>query len=99
MMTSKKALEEYSEHILIDKTITLRRANELFDIIKRDLEVWEILKNKKVDISSLYFYSNSEKALEEYNYWFNDFGFNKPEFKLTEEEFNLIKEWLENDNK
>ena len=64
---------------------------ECYDIVIKDLEILEILKNKLVDITILYF----STCIEVYNCGFA----NRPKFQLTQEEYNKIKEWLKNDKK
>ena len=54
--------------------------------ILKDLEVLEIINKKEVNIASLKVYD-----LKEYNAVYN-------EHKLTKEEYNKVKQWLE-DNK
>ena len=57
------------------------------DIIEKDLEVLEIIKRKKVAIFVIPLCKNA------YDYSMKTSGFER----LTDKEFRLIKEWLEND--
>lgn len=84
-MTSKEAFNELKENAKEICEWELDRLN----IIEKDLEVLEILKNKLVDITILYF----STCIEVYNCSFA----NRPKFKLTQEEYNKIKDWLGND--
>ena len=54
--------------------------------IKKDLEVLEILKNKNVDVDLI---KNIMKDNRKFEYY--------PDDNLTQEEFNKIKTWLENE--
>ena len=60
--------------------------------IKRDLEVLQIIKNKKVDVASLKeiieFSNTNEYILHVYNY-------NHSRYTLTMEELLKLKQWLE----
>ena len=56
------------------------------DTIKKDLEVLEILKRKSVDISLI-----KDIMLDKIKFDYYPYD------NLTNEEFNKIKEWLEND--
>ena len=60
---------------------------EAKDILENDLEVLEIIKNKQVDI----FWLNKCDTYTAYNSWM---GLQR---MLTEDEFNKLKEWLENE--
>lgn len=87
-MTSKEALEE----LLVMATLCLNKeAVQRLAIIKKDLEVLEIIKEKQVDI----FYINVCKNAESYNKYKTSIK------KLTNNEFDKIKKALEvkeNDN-
>ncbi len=54
--------------------------------LKKDLEVLEILKNKNVDVDVIKNIMKDDRKFECYPYE-----------NLTEDEFNKIKEWLENE--
>ena len=92
-MTSKEDLIKLKEVFLEIKQWWLKDDKEkltewqekTFDNAIKDLEVLEILKNKRVDISILALCG----TVEEYN--------NAYIRNLTQEEFDLIKEWLDND--
>ena len=86
-MTSKKALK----CIIVGTNVDTHRSSigeidKAISLIEKDLEVLEILKNKLVDITILYF----STCIEVYNCGFA----NRPKFQLTQEEYNKIKEWL-----
>ena len=87
-MTSKEALEE----LLVMATLCLNKeVVQRLAIIKKDLEVLEIIKEKQVDI----FYINVCKNAESYNKYKTSIK------KLTNDEFDKIKKTLEvkeNDN-
>ena len=90
-MTSKEALEDirdYHNEIVIDNycTYTENMFEKELDIIEKDLEVLEILKNKNVDVDLIKNIMKDDRKFECY-----------PDENLTQEEFNKIKEWLEND--
>ena len=86
-MNSKEALER-----LYDGYQNGMAGRSFYDIIKQDLEILEIIKTKKVDISlikncyGLLAYAVYNSHIDEEK---ND--------ELTKQEFNKIKEWLEND--
>ena len=81
-MKSKEWLDYYKEK-LNEQVVTFRPNG--FEIIKRDLDVLEIIKNKKVN---MIIFMGSD-TLEEYNR--HPLTFNH----LTETEFSLIKEYLD----
>lgn len=64
-----------------------------FDIIERDLEILEIIKKKVVDIGWVITFNNQI----EYNKRVKTWSSNSNGYFLTEEEFNKLKEWLENE--
>lgn len=84
-MNSKEALER-----LYDGYQNGMAGRSFYDIIKQDLEILEIIKTKNVDISLIkncygafaYAVYNSYVDIEK-----ND--------ELTKEEYELLKEWLE----
>lgn len=87
-MTSKEALKR----IILGTNVDIHRSSieeidEAISLIEKDLEILEILKNKLVDITILYF----STCIEVYNCGFA----NRPKFQLTQEEYNKIKEWLD----
>ena len=88
-MNSKQALE-----ILNIKCIRSNGVDdeyfEEFNIIKKDLEVLEIIKTKRVDISLV---KNCYGALAYAVY--NSYIDEEKNDKLTKKEFDLLKEWLE----
>ena len=89
-MKSLEALRILSECANGEKKLLFSDSLDLEKIIKQDLEVLEILKNKKVDIGfvkSILESCSIEEALEV----INDCGYRK----LTMEELLKIKQWLE----
>lgn len=64
---------------------------EDFDLVKKDLEVLEILKKKMVIDTDYY---DSDVGCEEFEY----IAYNGQPLNIeNKEEYDLIKEWLEND--
>ena len=53
--------------------------------LKKKLKAFEIIKNKMVDVGKLFY---CYESLEEYNKWVSE------KDKLTQEEFDLLKEEL-----
>ena len=84
-MTSKEALLELIS-TFYDKDL------EEIKIIEKELEVLEIIKKKKVCIYSI----QENDNFNDYNWelYFIYHRENASEMQLTETEFNLIKEWL-----
>ena len=80
-MTSKEALKELKENA---QEICKWELDRL-EIIGKDLEVLEILKNKNVDVDLIKNIMKDNRKFECY-----------PDDNLTQEEFELVKEWLEN---
>lgn len=66
-----------------------------FEIIETALKALEIIKEKNVDIEYIKtcFY-NEKDGLKEYNSWVK----HDEDKELIQEEFDLLKEWFENDN-
>ena len=94
-MTSKQALEElyvdikqFEEHFI--GCICFDSEDE-YNLIKKDLEILEMLKNKmSIEIA----YYNGDKRFGTYEY----IAYNGVPLDIeTKEEFNKIKEWIEND--
>lgn len=83
-MNSKEALNNI-KNLFIGSPINL---TQQIEIIEKDLEVLDIIKNKDVRIRVLL----ASKNVEEYNY---SILFEIQH--LTQEEFYLLKEWLKND--
>ena len=98
-MTSKEALkyllvnseELYSQYEEDEKFYL--DAVELYNIVLKDLEVLEIIKTKSVDIN-LVKNCYGPLAYAVYNSYIDE----EKNDKLTKEEFDLLKEWLENDS-
>lgn len=73
--------------------------NKDFEKIKQDLEVLEIIKNKRVDVDILIRVLSKEKTNKDALWWYNFFV--EKDMKLTMEELLKLKQWLEeneNDN-
>lgn len=67
----------------------------LFEIIETALKALEIIKEKNVDIEYIKTCFYEEKGgLEKYNSWVR----HDEDKELIQEEFDLLKEWFENDN-
>ena len=81
-MTSNKALKELKENAQEICEWELDR----LEIIEKDLEVLEILKNKNVDVDLIKNIMKDNRKFECY-----------PDDNLTQKEFELVKEWLENE--
>lgn len=91
-MNSKQALEEWYGTISVNDKI---RWEDNYLSIKRDLEVLEIIKKKEVVIGLLKGILHSDLHTHTASYYNSHFVANYRH--LTQEEFNLLKEWLEND--
>ena len=90
-MTSKEALKiirSYHDEMIYHSDCAFIEIENIFkqelDIIEKDLEVLEILENKSVDIHLIKDIMKDDRKFECY-----------PDENLTQEEFNIIKEWLE----
>lgn len=87
-MTSKEALNRLYNHLKAileeDAPELIRIIKSYYDIVAKDLEVLEILKRIKWDV-----YENG--GGNEW-YWFID---TNQSMKITEEEANKVKEWLD----
>ena len=80
-MTSKQALKELKENA---QEICKWELDRL-EIIEKDLEILDILKNKNVDVDLIKNIMKDNRKFECYPY-----------DNLTQEEFELVKEWYEN---
>lgn len=88
-MTSKEALESWFNAISTNDKI---RWEEHYKVIKKDLEVLEILKKKMIIDTDYY---DSDVGCEEFEY----IAYNGQPLNIeNKEEYDLIKEWLENEN-
>lgn len=86
-MTSKEALGYIMENCLdMWDTFIFSEVKKCFEPIKKDLEVFEILK--RID---WLIYNNGDK--NDFN-WYID---TNKTMQITEEEAKKLKEWLEND--
>ena len=75
------------ECIVVDLTPTAKEHNKQeIERVRKSLEVLEILKNKNVDVDLIKNIMKDNRKFECY-----------PDDNLTQEEFELVKEWIEND--
>lgn len=88
-LTGKEALLKL--YIQVEPTNT---NIDLTDIIEKDLEVLEIIKKKRVDMSYLYRLQKRNDFTEKQKLRLLN-KYNEDKKHLTEREFNLIKEGLE----
>lgn len=88
-MTSKQALFEIYKQAKSHRRTTKQiiENKQQYEQIWKDLDILEIIKNKNVAISIIPICKNA------YDYSMKTIGFEG----LTDKEFKLIKEWLEND--
>ena len=84
-MNSLEALKKLSIQCIVSNDIDGKCFEEL-RIIEEDLEGLEILKNKNVDVDVIKNIMKDNRKFECYPYE-----------NLTQEEFNKIKDWLENE--
>ena len=93
MMTEKltplEALKVIRGNIDAD-IITLPSETECCDIIEKSLKALEIIKNKKVDVYWLIEFFSAEKGLDDYN----NPDFTPKKHRLTQKEYDLLKEVL-----
>lgn len=92
-MTSKEALW-YLDDIAHGRKIEYD-AHELKCIVEKDLEVLEIIKKKEVVVGLLKGILHSDLQTHTASYYNSHFVANYRH--LTQEEFDLLKEWLENE--
>lgn len=88
-MTSKEALKILFD-ILCEREHTNSEHNfwlKQYQTVEKDLDILEIIKNKRVDVSFL----SKLKSLDDYN----SFIFFENDEILSQSEFNILKEWLE----
>ena len=95
-MTSKEALKELYSYSMLDDDI----AKQNVEIIEKDLEVLEILKNKNIEMELLKSCIKLPDGIIRYNkIWAvsdNCMIVYKDKY-LKYEEFNKLKEWLSNE--
>ena len=84
-MKSKECLDRIIFEAKMEKPIFSMYYQEFLKPIERDLEVLEILKNKNVDVDLIKNIMKDNRKFECY-----------PDDNLTQEQFELVKEWLEN---
>jgi len=73
---------------VIEIQVSVMKIVDIVEKNEKDLKILEIIKKKRVNVDNVYWC----KDVKQYNIM--QFGIEKD---LTEEEFNLIKEWLENE--
>ena len=86
-MTSKEALNDLlnmADYCLEEKE--RKQIKQEYKIILKDLEVLEIIKNKNVDVDVIKNVMKDNRKFECYPYE-----------NITQEEFNIIKDWLESE--
>ena len=92
-MTSKEVLEE-SRCLLASNQVTKRYSDifeeNLLQPIEKDLEVLEILKKNEISISYIEQSTSYDDYISSCDY-FRNLSY------ITEEEYELVKGWLEND--
>ena len=87
---------EALEMIVGDLTLKSRESNkEEIEQIKKSLEVLEIIKNKEVVVGLLKGILHSDLHTHNASYYNSHFVASYRH--LTQEEFDLLKEWLENE--
>lgn len=93
-MNSKEALNNIKKTMIIGRHGNIdvgNKYNKEILTIERDLEVLEILKSNVVSLNMITIF----ETCEGYNDWAREY--HRYSSLLTKEEFNKIKEWLEND--
>ena len=94
-MNSKKALNELCSYIELDMgSDEWYKVKEAREKLEKDLETLEILKKKEIDIPS--FKQRIIDGKKDFAYYCNHWMFLGYE-ELTKEEFEIIKECLENE--
>ena len=88
-MTSKQAFYKMRDALIAEGYNNPQNMEDYISV-EKDLEASEIVKNKKVNVSAF----DVLKTHKEYNDYCDLVGGSK---HLTKNEFNLIKEWLENE--
>lgn len=90
-MKSKQALNKISHHLIgileLNAPELIRLVTYYTNIVKQDLDILELLKAKHADIAEL---KEDDNVLT-----YNMSMMNQD--RLNEDEFELLKEWLEND--
>lgn len=90
-MKSKQALNKISHHLIgileLDAPELIRLVNHYTNMVKKDLDILELLKSKHVDIAEL---------IEDDNVLTYNMSMMIQD-RLNEDEFELLKEWLEDD--
>lgn len=93
MINSKEALKQIKNHLYailkLEAPELIHHYDNKFAIVEKDLEVLEILKEKKVDVGYLL-----NEECESYGDY-NSYQSCRQERILTEDEFSKVKEWLE----
>ena len=90
-MKSKQALNKISNHLIgilkLDAPELIRLVIHYTNMVRKDLDILELLKSKHVDIAEL----KEDDNILTYNMSMMN------QDRLNEEEFELLKEWLKND--
>lgn len=91
-MKSKQALNKISNHLIgilkLDAPELIRLVIHYKNMIKKDLDILELLESKHVDIAEL---------KEDDNVTIYNMSMMKQD-QLSEEEFKLLKEWLKDED-
>lgn len=67
---------------------------EKYNIIEKELNALEIIKNKKVNLFHIWVFDDYTQYKQHYPFS----EYNAEEDMLTNKEFDFLKEWLENEN-
>lgn len=90
-MKSKQALNKISHHLIgvleVDAPELIRLVIHYTNMVKKDLDILELLKSKHVDIAEL----KEDDNVTIYNMSMMN------QDRLSEEEFKMLKEWLEDE--
>ena len=86
-MTSKELIEKVKHCGFEEWRLAIEK-------IEKELKALEIIKNKKVNLFHIWIFNDYEQYKEHYPFS----EYNAREDMLNAEEFDLLKEWLENEN-
>lgn len=93
MSKGLEALDGLRFDVSMSKDINYLEANKECDIIEKELKALEILKDKKVNVFHIWVFDDYTQYKEHYP--FSEYS--AEEDMLTFEEFNFLKEVLENE--
>ena len=93
MSKGLKALDDLRFDVSMAQYINYLEANKECDIIEKELKALEILKNKKVNLFHIWVFDD----YEEYKAHYPFSEYSAAEDMLVTEEFDFLKEWLENE--